>query len=152
MHPKKLTQTLEEIKKINKENQEYWSARELYPILGYTNWLNFKTVIEKAIESCKATTNKTKDHFDASIKMVEIGSETKREVKDYNLTRYACYLIAQNGNPRIPEIAFAQMYFAMQTRKQEDMENQMEDTERLIARKQLIETEKEFAKTAFEEV
>lgn len=109
----------------HKENDfEYWNARELMLILEYTNWRNFKVLIKKAIESCKNSGINEKNHFDLIIKMVEIGSGAKRRLEDYKLTRYACYLIVQNGNPKKKVIALGQTYFAYKTRKQEVLEKE----------------------------
>ena len=109
----------EDIKHIDENGNEYWNARELMPLLEYTEWRKFKGVIIKAIINCKSSNYKALDHFVGADKMVEIGSDTKREVPDYKLSRYACYLIAQNGDSRKKVIALAQTYFAIQTRKME---------------------------------
>ena len=138
----KLAKTLDSIRHEN--GKEYWYARELYPLLGYQNYRNFKPVVEKARESCETSGQAIENHFADARTMVPLGSGAFREVEDVKLTRYACYLIAQNGDPRIPEIAFAQMYFALQTRKQELLEQSAEEIERLVSRRQLTETEKEF--------
>ena len=98
---------------------EFWYARELMGCLGYTTWRRFKDAINRAMESCKSAEIEVSDHFADAVKMVGIGSNAVRDVEDIMLTRYACYLIAQNGDPRKEEIAFAQSYFAVQTRKQE---------------------------------
>lgn len=139
---KKLAQTLDEIR--HKNGTEYWNARELYPLLGYQTYRNFKPVIERAREACRQSGQALENHFADIRIMVPLGSGASREVDDVKLTRYACYLIAQNGDPRIAEIAFAQMYFALQTRKQELLEQSAEEIERLVSRRQLTETEKEF--------
>ena len=117
-------QTFEEIKHIDENGVEYWYARELMKCLNYSKWSNFKKVIFKAIESCKNSDVSVFDHFADVGKMVQIGSEAQREQQDYKLTRYACYLIAQNGDPRKEVIALAQTYFAIQTRKQEITEKE----------------------------
>ena len=106
------------VRSIKDENIEYWFARELMPLLGYERWENFDKAISRAVDSCQSTGIEVSDHFREVTKMVQLGSGSKREVKDYILTRYACYLIAQNGDPKKEEIAFAQSYFAFQTRKQ----------------------------------
>jgi len=107
------------IKHIDELGNEYWKARELQTILGYKEWRKFNGVIDKAIIACKSSNYEVLDHFVGADKMVEIGSETYRKLKDYKLSRYACYLIAQNGDSRKKVIALAQTYFAIQTRKQE---------------------------------
>ena len=104
------------------EGVEYWFARDLQTLLGYSKWDNFKNAIEKAKVACEQSGHLVQDHFPDVRKMVDIGSGTQREIQDIALTRYACYLIAQNGDPKKSEIAFAQTYFAVQTRKQELIE------------------------------
>lgn len=128
--------SFESLKKINQHGIEYWSARDLQPMLGYSKWQRFENAIEKAMESCKQSKNDPQNHFTGAGKMVEIGSQTEREVVDYHLSRFACYLIAQNGDPRKPEIAEAQKYFAIQTRRQELSDEMAADLERLELRKQ----------------
>jgi DNA-damage-inducible protein D len=122
-------------------NVECWSARELQKLLGYKEWRNFLGVIEKARIACKSAGENDLDHFVGINKMVPIGARTEREVEDYALTRYACYLIAQNGDPAKPAIAFAMTYFAVQTRKQEIIEKRLSDIDRVKAREKLTETE-----------
>ena len=112
-------QNFEDIKHINENGIEYWYARELQLILDYKEWRKFEGVIEKAMKSCKNSDINTLDHFVGAAKMVHLGSGAKRMQKDYKLTRYACYLIAQNGDSRKEVVALAQTYFAIQTRKQE---------------------------------
>ena len=112
-------ENFESIKHIDEKGNEYWYARELMHVLGYKDWRYFDAVIEKAKIACKSSEMTDIDHFVADNKMVDIGSGAKREQKDYKLTRYACYLIAQNANPRLKIVALAQTYFAIQTRKQE---------------------------------
>ncbi|PIY10310.1 MAG: DNA damage-inducible protein D [Flexibacter sp. CG_4_10_14_3_um_filter_32_15] len=124
------------------EGVEFWSARDLQDILGYARWENFHKSVKKALDSCKNTSKDTENHFREVTKMVDIGSNTKRELKDYALTRYACYLVAQNGDSSKEEIAFAQSYFAVQTRKQELIEKRFLETERVTAREKLTDTEK----------
>lgn len=142
---KVLAKTLEKIRQpVTETNEESWSARKLFPLLGYKGWRNFLPAIQRAQDSCKESGQSISDHFAGARKMVNVGSGAKREIDDYILSRYACYLIAQNGDPRIPEIAFAQMYFALQTRKQELLEQSANEIERIISRRKLTETEKEF--------
>ena len=109
----------EKIKKINKDGDEYWSARDLSKVLQYSKWENFSKVIDRAKLACKNSGFDIDDHFPEVGKMVEIGSNTKRELIDYELSRYACYLIVQNGDPRKEVIALGQTYFAIQTKRQE---------------------------------
>lgn len=129
---------------------EFWYARELQPLLGYTKWENFEAVIKKAMIACNNSGGKVVDHFPEVRKMVIIGSGAERDVLDYALTRYACYLIAQNGDSRKAEIAFAQSYFAVQTRKQEIIEDRIRLIERLNAREKLKESEKRLSQNIYE--
>ena len=112
-------QTFEDIKHIDENGIEYWYARELQLVLDYKEWRKFEGVVQRAIKACKNSDINDLDHFVGADKMVQIGSGAERMQKDYKLTRYACYLIAQNGDPRKEVIALAQTYFAIQTRKQE---------------------------------
>lgn len=129
---------------------EFWYARELMGCLGYTTWRRFKDAINRAIESCKSAEIEVSDHFADAVKMVEIGSKAVRDVDDILLTRYACYLIAQNGDPRKEEIAFAQSYFAVQTRKQELIEERIAYIQRTEARGKLRESEKRLSQNIYE--
>jgi DNA-damage-inducible protein D len=132
------------------EGIECWSARELQSLLGYTKWSNFEKVIEKAKESCKNAGAEIQYHFPDVGKMVSIGSKAGREISDILLTRYACYLIAQNGDSRKPEIAFAQNYFAVQTRRAELVEKRLLEFERLQAREKLSQTENQLSGILYE--
>jgi DNA-damage-inducible protein D len=131
---------------------EYWPARELQALLGYTDWRNFLGVIDKAKTACANSGHGAEDHFVDANRMVDIGSGTQREIEDIALTRYACYLIAQNGDPRKQEIAFAQTYFAIQTRRQELIEKRLVEIERVQARKKLTNSEKELSGIIFERI
>ncbi len=133
-----------------KNGVEYWLARELQELLGYTEWRNFLLVIEKAKIACLNAAQATKDHFVDVNKMVQLGSGSERNIDDIMLTRYACYLIAQNGDPRKDAIAFAQSYFAVQTRKQEILEQRIALAERLRAREKLVATETELSGLIYE--
>lgn len=138
----------EGIKKIDKNGIEYWEARELLPLLGYENWQKAEDVISRAARACINSGQDVDNHFNRTVKMVAIGSNTMREVKNYNLDRYACYLIAQNGDPNKPEIALAQTYFAIQTRKQEIFDQLPDAEKRLFIRNEVSDSNKQLFKTA----
>ena len=129
---------------------EFWFARDIQHLLGYSEWRNFQKVIVKAKTSCEVSGNQILDHFVDINKMVRLGSGSEREIEDTMLTRYACYLIAQNGDPRKEQIAFAQNYFALQTRKFEVIEQRIRDWERLQARQKLTLSEKELSELIYE--
>lgn len=140
------------VKKDRKSGLEFWLARELQDLLGYVRWENFTKIIDKAKISCKNAGFEPLDHFLDVTKKVELGLGAKREIEDVALTRYACYLIAQNGDPSKDPIAFAQTYFAVQTRKQELIEERIAEVERLNARRKLSLSEKELSGIIFERI
>jgi len=146
-----LTANFENSSHKTNEEVEFWLARDLQFLLGYDKWDNFKNVISKARTACEVSGQKVINHFADAGKMVALGSGAEKELDDIMLTRYACYLIAQNGDPRKQEIAFAQTYFALQTRKAEIIEQKILESERVQARNKLAETEKELSKVIFEQ-
>jgi DNA-damage-inducible protein D len=129
----------EQLKSVNPYGAEYWSARDLQPLLGYTQWRSFEKAVTKAITSCRKSGNDPGDHFARARKPIPGGKGAVQEVNDFQLSRFACYLIAQNGDPRKPEIALAQKYFAIQTRRQELSDAYQRDLERVETRKQTTE-------------
>jgi len=133
------------------EGVEFWLARDLQQLLGYTKWDNFLAVVSKAKTACEVTGHVVNDHFADVGKTIQMPKGAQKEVPDIMLTRYACYLIAQNGDPRKEEIAFAQNYFAVQTRKFEIIEKRIQIFERLVARQKLTETEKELSGVIYQQ-
>ncbi len=133
-----------------KEKVEVWFARELQSVLGYSRWENFTVAIGRAVESCKSQNINVDDHFREVTKMISLAKGAKREVKDYMLTRFACYLIAQNGDPKKEEIAFAQGYFALQTRRAELIAEHLQQVSRLETRDRLRASEKQLSRNIYE--
>ena len=143
--------TFESIKHINDYGQEFWYARELQVALEYTEWRKFKGAIDRAMEACKTSNNAVSDHFVGAAKMVSLGSGSEREIQDYELSRYACYLIVMNGDPRKEVIALGQTYFAVKTRQQELVENYeelTEDQKRIAIRQEMKRHNKQLADAA----
>jgi DNA-damage-inducible protein D len=152
VYQEKINQLREAFEAVAQTHQsvEFWLARDLQGLLSYTNWQNFEKVISKAQIACETAGEAVADHFIEVDKMVQLGSGSERKVRDVMLTRYACYLLAQNGDPRKEEIAFAQSYFALQTRKQERIEERLRLNQRVAARKKLTHAEKELSQNIFE--
>lgn len=141
---------VKEVKDDDGNSIEVWYARELQEVLGYARWENFVTAVGRAIESCKTLGINVDDHFREVTKMVGLGSGSQRPIQDFMLTRYACYLIAQNGDPKKEEIAFAQSYFAVQTRKAELIEERLNEIARLNTRERLRTSEKQLSRNIFQ--
>lgn len=145
-----LTTTFEAHAQQTESGVEYWLARDIQDLLGYDEWRNFNTAISKAKTACEVSGHHAADHFVGVNKMVDLGSGSQRQIEDIMLTRYACYLIAQNGDSRKQEIAFAQTYFAIQTRRAELIEQRLLEAERILARRKLSVTEKELSQVIYE--
>ncbi|HHI93249.1 MAG TPA: DNA damage-inducible protein D [Gammaproteobacteria bacterium] len=146
-----LTESFEGHAQDTENGVEYWLARDLQQLLGYSEWRNFLNVITKAKTACEVSGHDVANHFVDVNKMVDLGSGSQRQISDIMLTRYACYLVAQNGDPAKQQIAFAQTYFAMQTRKAELIEQRLLEAERVSARKKLSATEKELSDVIYEQ-
>jgi DNA-damage-inducible protein D len=146
-----LTDTFEGHAQQTEDGVEYWLARDLQHLLGYAEWRNFQAVLSKARTACEVSAHAVSDHFVDVNKTIEMPKGASKEVPDVMLTRYACYLVAQNGDPKKDEIAFAQTYFAIQTRKAELIEQRLLEAERVGARSKLTATEKELSAVIYEQ-
>ena len=144
------SQGFEDIKEVDENGIEFWTARKLFPLLGYSRWETFDEVIMRAAKAALNSGQDVDNHFRQLTKLVSIGSDSKRAVKDWKLDRYACYLIAQNGDPKIPQIALAQTYFAVQTRRQEIFDKLPDAEKRLFIRGEVTSENKKLFKTAKE--
>ena len=143
-------QIVRNVKDADGENIEVWYARELQQVLGYARWENFVVAIGRAMESCKSLAISIDDHFREVTKMIPLAKGAQRQVQDFMLTRYACYLIAQNGDPKKEEVAFAQSYFAVQTRKVEIIEERLNQLSRIETRERLRTSEKQLSKNIYQ--
>ena len=147
----KLTENFEDSAYKTEDDVEFWFARDLQHLLGYDTWRSFFNVINKAKTACQISNQNIKDHFADASKTIVMPKNAQKEIDDLMLTRYACYLIAQNGDPRKQEISFAQTYFAVQTRKVEIIEQNILESERLNASKKLSQTEKELSSVIYQQ-
>lgn len=142
--------TFDDLMQVDDDGVEYWSARDIMPLLGYSRWENFETAVKRAIASVETSDAAGEHHFREATKMITMGKGAQRDVVDYEITRYGCYLVAMNGDIRKQEIAFAQSYFALKTRESELIEKRMQELQRLTERDALTESEKLLAGVAFE--
>lgn len=151
--PANRNRTFEELRRIDESGNEYWSARELFPVLEYSRWEKFRPLVEKAKIACETAGAKASDHFHLEVKMIDLAKGAKREIEDFRLSRYACYLIVQNGDSSKPVIALGQTYFAIQTRRQELTDDAAfnalsEEDRRLFLRREMREHNKTLVETA----
>lgn len=151
--PANRNRTFEELRRIDESGNEYWSARELFPVLEYSRWEKFRPLVEKAKIACETAGAKASDHFHLEVKMIDLAKGAKREIEDFRLSRYACYLIVQNGDSSKPVIALGQTYFAIQTRRQELADDTAfnalsEEDRRLFLRREMREHNKTLVETA----
>lgn len=151
--PANRNRTFEELRRIDESGNEYWSARELFPVLEYSRWEKFRPLVEKAKIACETAGAKASDHFHLEVKMIDLAKGAKREIEDFRLSRYACYLIVQNGDSSKPVIALGQTYFAIQTRRQELADDiafnaLSEEDRRLFLRREMREHNKTLVETA----